>query len=63
MLMQLAQPLICEARIFTSSTSVGSRQPFTARERLIQALASSGAAANTSNLAVMVIVLHVTTNQ
>ena len=50
MLMQLAQPLIWEARIFTSSTSVGSRLASTAIDVRSQVFIRSGAAAMGSSL-------------
>src|SRR5579871_6347405 len=59
MLMQLAQPLICEARIFTSSIRVGSRLAATAFETPIQFFMSWGAAAKRSSCGVMVRLLFV----
>ena len=40
--MQLAQPLICEARIFTSSVRLGSRLEAMATEAPIQLFISDG---------------------
>ena len=54
MLMQLAQPLIWEARIFTSSMRLGSRLEAMAIEMPAQLFMSEGAAAKGSSLAVMV---------
>ena len=54
MLMQLAQPLICEARIFTSSARLGSREAVIAIEVPIQLFMSWGATAKGLSLAVMV---------
>ena len=54
MLMQLAQPLICEARIFTSSARLGSRLELMATEVPNQFFMSDGAAAKRSSFAVMV---------
>src|SRR5262245_10553076 len=53
MLMQLAQPLICEERIFTSSIRHGSRLAAIASEAPIQAFMTSGAAVRTLSLAVI----------
>src|SRR5476651_524899 len=53
-LMQLAQPLIWEARISTSPISVGSRLEAMAIDVRTQFFMSSGAAAKGSSLAVMV---------
>src|SRR5262249_9228494 len=53
MLMQLAQPLICEERIFTSSTRLGSRLAAIASAAPVQAFMTSGAAVRTLTLAVI----------
>src|SRR5262249_48763473 len=53
-LMQVAQPLIWEERIFTNSMRLGSRLDSTARDMLIQLFISDGAAAKRSSLAVMI---------
>src|SRR5262245_66111941 len=53
-LMQVAQPLIWEERIFTNSMRLGSRLDSTACDMLIQFFISDGAAAKRSSLAVMV---------
>src|SRR5690606_37341937 len=47
------QPLICEARIFTSSQRLGSRLEAMVTETPCQAFISEGAAAKGSSLAVM----------
>src|SRR5215472_8736845 len=53
-LMQVAQPLIWEERIFTNSMRLGSRLDSTACDMFIQLFISDGAAAKRSSLAVMV---------
>src|ERR1044072_996135 len=53
--MQLAQPLICEARIFTSSARVGSRLELMATDMPNHFFMSSGAAAEGSSLLVMIL--------
>src|SRR5262249_60634379 len=53
MLMQLAQPLICEARILTSSIRLGSRLAAIASAAPVQAFMTSGAAVRRSTLAVI----------
>src|SRR6266481_6275795 len=53
MLMQLAQPLICEARIFTSSIRLGSRLAAIASEAPVQTFMTSGAAVRRLTLAVI----------
>jgi hypothetical protein len=54
MLRQFAHALICDARILTSSISVGSRLPAAATDTVIQLFISAGAAANGLSFAVMV---------
>jgi hypothetical protein len=58
MLMQLAQPLIWEARISTSRMRVGSRLEATATDVAVHFFISSGAAAK-SSLAVKVLAVMV----
>ncbi|ALV57271.1 hypothetical protein TQ36_13865 [Burkholderia cenocepacia] len=53
-LRQFAHALICDARILTSSISVGSRLPAAATDTVIQLFISAGAAANGLSFAVMV---------
>jgi hypothetical protein len=52
--MQLAQPLICEARIFTRLMRLGSRLEAMTCDMPIQLFMSEGATAKGSSLAVMV---------
>ncbi len=60
MLMQLAQPLICEARILTSSSSECSIAGAILSDMLSQACIWAGAAAKGSRRWVMVVLLGVT---
>src|SRR5690606_37818776 len=54
MLMQLVHPLICDARIFTSSMRLGSRLAAASIDMLIHFFMSSGAALKISGLGVMI---------
>ena len=62
MLMQLAQPLICEARIFTSSARLGSRLELMVAEVPNQFFMSEGAAAKRSFAVMMGFLLLVPTS-